>query len=168
MIKEIELGISPDIIQDPIALKSFIANQIGISADRITAFEIKKQSIDARSRVVVFRSKLLVYIDEAPKDIENPHLFKPKEIKQVKRVIVVGAGPAGLFAALRLVELGFQPIVLERGKDVHARRRDLAAINKYGVVNPESNYCFGKVAPELIPMENYTHVLLNEAMWTAF
>ena len=144
MIKEIELGISPDIIQDPIALKSFIANQIGISADRITAFEIKKQSIDARSRVVVFRSKLLVYIDEAPKDIENPHLFKPKEIKQVKRVIVVGAGPAGLFAALRLVELGFQPIVLERGKDVHARRRDLAAINKYGVVNPESNYCFGE------------------------
>ena len=144
MIKEIELGISPAIINDPEALKAFISKNIGYSVPRIHAFEIKKQSIDARARIIVFRAKMLVYIDEDPIHTPNPHLFIPQKITNAKRVLVIGAGPAGLFAALRLIELGYQPIVIERGKDVHARRRDLAAINKNGIVNPESNYCFGE------------------------
>lgn len=100
-----------------------------------------KRSIDARSRKVVVHMQV-----EAIKKPFNPELptFRYENVSSKPEVIVVGSGPAGLFAALRLIELGFKPIVLERGKDVQARRRDLAAINKENIVNPESNYCFGE------------------------
>src|SRR5690606_26646935 len=90
----------------------------------------------------VYRLKVVLFINESP---EVQHFnFDYKLIKDAKRVIIVGAGPAGLFAALRLIELGLKPIIIERGKDVKERRRDLATINKDGVLNPESNYCFGE------------------------
>src|ERR1041385_9162558 len=100
-----------------------------------------KRSIDARSRHVVVHMQV-----EAIRKPFNPDLpsFHYPDVSNKPEVVVVGSGPAGLFAALRLIELGFRPIVLERGKDVQARRRDLAAINKENIVNPESNYCFGE------------------------
>lgn len=100
-----------------------------------------KRSIDARSRNVVVHMQV-----EAIKKPFNPELpsFNYPDVSKAAEVVVVGSGPAGLFAALRLIELGFRPILLERGKDVRARRRDLAAINKENIVNPESNYCFGE------------------------
>jgi uncharacterized FAD-dependent dehydrogenase len=101
-----------------------------------------QRSIDARNRNVVVRVKVEVFPrgkGEVPAVVRDR-----KDVSKARQVIVVGAGPAGLFAALRLIELGFKPIVLERGKDVQARRRDLAAINKDNIVNPESNYCFGE------------------------
>jgi uncharacterized protein len=101
-----------------------------------------KRSIDARSKKVIVR--LQCEIMPASVAGKSEYTFDYKNVEQGPRVVVVGSGPAGLFAALRLIELGFRPIVLERGKDVQSRRRDLAAINKDHVVNPESNYCFGE------------------------
>src|SRR6201991_2860373 len=100
-----------------------------------------KRSIDARARKVVVRMQ--VEAIKKPFDPELPS-FNYSNVSKAPEVIIVGSGPAGLFAALRLIELGFRPVVLERGKDVQARRRDLAAINKEHVVNPDSNYCFGE------------------------
>src|SRR5205085_9552303 len=102
------------------------------------------RSIDARQAVVKIQLQLEVYVDEEAPDEALPVPEYPSVPAGARRVAIVGAGPAGLFAALRLIELGIKPIILERGKDVQARRRDLAAIQKRGVVNPDSNYCFGE------------------------
>src|SRR5690606_24654128 len=101
-----------------------------------------KRSIDARGKQAVYRLKVVLYINEVPTTEILPINYS--SVKDKTPVVVVGAGPAGLFAALRLIELGLKPIIIERGKDVKQRRRDLAAINKEGLVNPESNYCFGE------------------------
>jgi uncharacterized FAD-dependent dehydrogenase len=103
-----------------------------------------QRSIDARNRNVVVRVKVEVSPRGKTSDDNFSHSENYRDVSKAPEVIIVGAGPAGLFAALRLIELGFKPIVLERGKDVQARRRDLAAINKNHVVNPDSNYCFGE------------------------
>jgi uncharacterized FAD-dependent dehydrogenase len=122
-----------------------IAMAAGIAANKISGFHILKRSIDARSRQQVWINLTVqAFIDEPFTDrTVNPIPFKDVRHAQ-HRVVIIGAGPAGLFAALACLEKGIQPIVLERGKDVRARRRDLAALNKEGVVNPESNYCFGE------------------------
>lgn len=142
MIKEIDLVIHPDDILDLAKIKSIILQQEKITTQQLDYFFIRKRSIDARSRQVVYRLKVRLYIGEH----FTPTYYQAnyKNIKHAKPVIIVGAGPAGLFAALRLIELGLKPIILERGKDVKQRRRDLAAINKLGVINSESNYCFGE------------------------
>lgn len=106
------------------------------------SYRIEKRSIDARKVPVKVNVKVKVF-DGTPPDRLHYQADFPK-VKDTSRVIIVGAGPAGLFAALKLIELGVKPVVLERGKDVRARRRDLAAINKHHTVNPESNYCFGE------------------------
>jgi len=144
MQKKLSVKLLPSEANDPAGLKSILSQSCGVSPDRISGFQLLKQSIDARGRQVRFHLTVLVFIDEP----FQPTTLTPLHLQDIsrarKKVIVIGAGPAGLFAALQLIEQGIKPIILERGKDVRARRRDLAAINKEGVVNPESNYCFGE------------------------
>ena len=142
MVKEIEIVCPPGQQEDESALKKIAATALDIAALKISAIKILKRSIDARGRKVVYRMQVQVFIEEAPVP-ENFTVNYP-DVKDAKPVIIVGAGPAGLFAALRCIELGLKPVILERGKDVKQRRRDLANINKQGFVNPESNYCFGE------------------------
>ncbi len=142
MIKEIEIVLLPQETAHPELLQQLAAEQLKTEFKRISEVKIRKRSIDARGRRVVFRLKVEVFIDENP--VTEIFAVNYPIVTDKKPVIIVGAGPAGLFAALRCVELGLKPIVLERGKDVKQRRRDLAAINKQGIVNPESNYCYGE------------------------
>src|SRR5690606_4639391 len=119
-------------------------NRLGVKAARIQGFHVRKRSIDGRGKQVVYRLKVVFFVDESVEVAR--YQFEGKDVSGVNApvVVIVGAGPAGLFAALRCIELGLKPIVLERGKDVKARRRDLAALNKFGIVNSDSNYCFGE------------------------
>ncbi|GAC1311381.1 MAG: FAD-binding protein [Mucilaginibacter sp.] len=142
MIKEIEIVCPPGQQEDESALKQIAASSLHISQQKISGIKILKRSIDARGRKVVYRMQVQVFVDEVL--IPETFTVKYPDVKRSKSVIIVGAGPAGLFAALQCIELGMKPIILERGKDVKQRRRDLANINKQGVVNPESNYCFGE------------------------
>lgn len=122
---------------------SKVASILNISANRIQAVRILNRSIDARGKSVKVRLQLAVYIDERPPKNER-RIPEYKNVATQSPVIIVGAGPAGLFAALKLIELGFKPIVIERGKDVHERKRDIAAIHRNQGVNPDSNYSFGE------------------------
>lgn len=142
MTKEIEIVCAPELHDDQTELIKIAALAIRTPANRITGIKILKRSIDARGRKVVYRMQVSVFIDEPFKT--ESYTVRYPNVKDAKPVIIVGAGPAGLFAALQCIESGFKPIVIERGKDVKQRRRDLADINKQGIVNPESNYCFGE------------------------
>ena len=142
MIKEIELNIHPDFINDNDFIKLSSSKKLKLNPTEISAVQILKKSIDARSKTPVFKLRVLVYVDEKPNPLFEEIEFKP--VKSNKKVIIVGSGPAGLFAALRLITHNIKPIVLERGKDVRSRRRDLREIQQFHNVNPESNYCFGE------------------------
>ena len=142
MQKELEIAIDPAQIKDDHVMLNLVSEKLKIAITRIKHYKILKRAIDARSRRVVYRLKVRVFIDEEYRE-ETENIEFPK-VTNGKKVIIVGAGPAGLFAALQCIENGFQPIIIERGKDVKQRRRDLAAINKLGVVNTESNYCYGE------------------------
>lgn len=144
MKKTASVALDPAIALDDEKLREFIAAQYKIPA--ASQWEIRKlrQSVDARKKNVIINLDLEIYIDEKPEPIQGTIRDYPDVSKSKHQVVIAGAGPAGLFAALRLIELGVKPIILERGKDVQSRRRDLAAINKDHVVNPESNYCFGE------------------------
>jgi uncharacterized FAD-dependent dehydrogenase len=124
-------------------LRSWLADEYGFDVRTITAVRILRRSIDARQRTIFVNLKVRVFINEQPTDDEYQHTDYP-DVSERPQVIVVGAGPGGLFAALRLIELGLRPIVLERGKDVHERKKDLAQIAKTQKVDAESNYCFGE------------------------
>ena len=143
MIKSITLSLSPEDAADEQHIKKSIASECGVAPVRITGYHILKRSIDARSRQARIILQVQVFIDE---QVVDEPVFDPqlREVTNAPHVVIVGAGPAGLFAALRLISLGLKPIILERGKDVRSRRRDLAIMNKEGIVNPESNYCFGE------------------------
>lgn len=143
MIKEQEIVVKPEYINNDTILRAELLKILKVPTSELRAFQILKRSIDARSRVVVFRLKVLCFIGEEYKAIPRVQ-FKLNNVSNEKEVHIIGAGPAGLFAALRLVELGYKPVLFERGKDVKSRRRDLAVLNKERVVNPESNYCFGE------------------------
>lgn len=145
MQQKISVRVLPSEAADERSLLNILAKAFALKPEQITGYNILKKSIDARSRAQVWVNLTVqVFIDEP----FRTHQLLPLQLKDVhnaaKKVIIVGAGPAGLFAAIRLIELGIQPIVLERGKDVRSRRRDLAAMNKEGIVNGESNYCFGE------------------------
>lgn len=141
MQKEIEITVAPH-KNNIESIKRISASTLKINIDRIKTVRVVKRSIDARRAKPFFRLRLLIFIDEkAPKNNFEPEYFQGELGDQV---IIVGAGPAGLFAGIRALELGLKPIIVDRGKDVKNRRRDLAAINKEHIVNPESNYCFGE------------------------
>lgn len=142
MPKELNLVLSPEMAADTNKLNSIAANKLGVDPQRISELKIKRQSIDARSRNIKVNVCLLVYLDDEA--MVEDYNFDYKDVTHAPQVIIVGSGPAGLFAALRFIELGVKPIVLERGKDVHERKRDLAIINRNGDINPDSNYCFGE------------------------
>lgn len=142
MTKEIELVIPPEYINDYTYQKMLAARKLKLNVEEISAVQITRRSIDARSRNPIYRAKAIVYISEKQIDIYSPIKFLP--VTGNKKILIVGMGPAGMFAALRLIELGIKPIIFERGKDVKTRRRDLRTIQQFGVVNPDSNYCFGE------------------------
>lgn len=139
----IQLQVSPQMALNEALLKEEVMQQLALKQDDLLVIKILKRSIDARGRNVKINLTLLAFVNEPllPEKITINYL----NVSESKKTChIIGAGPAGLFAALRCLELGIKPVIIERGKDVKARRRDLAAINKEHVVNPESNYCFGE------------------------
>lgn len=143
MIKEIQLVLAPHIAFNEQLLKEEIAEGLGLSPNDTFSVKPLRRSIDARSRNIKINLKVEVTINEPV--VEDRILMDYKDVSSSKHTItIIGAGPAGIYAALRCLELGIKPIIFERGKDVQARRRDLAAIHKLHIVNEESNYCFGE------------------------
>jgi uncharacterized FAD-dependent dehydrogenase len=125
-------------------IRGLMAKEAGCSPNSITGYHILKQSLDARSRFPHILLTALIYINEPCQIRELIQQPKRNVSRANKSILIIGAGPAGLFAALSLIRSGLRPIILERGKDIRARRRDLARLNKEGIINPESNYCFGE------------------------
>ena len=143
VVHTLQLRVLPPIAAQDDQLRRYVAQELAIDARTITALRITRRSIDARQRTVFVNLSVEVYVGEpAPEAAFAPVTYP--DVSGKPRVVVVGAGPGGLFAALRLIELGLRPIVLERGKDVHTRRRDIAAISRSHRVDPESNYSFGE------------------------
>ena len=143
MVKEYQLRILPEQAASEQSLKTYISREKGLDIRTINAVRVLKKSIDARQRTIYVNVKVQVFINEVPDTQE----YTPTEYKNVSgkpQVIVVGAGPGGLFAALRLIELGLRPIVIERGKNVRERKEDLAKISREHKIDPESNYSFGE------------------------
>ncbi len=143
MKKEIVLSIKPEYIYDSEAIKTFAAQECGISHAEISAVTINKRSLDARGRKLHYTLQTTVFIGEYPQEIQKLKT-RLKTASSKHKVLIIGAGPCGYFAALELLRYGIKPIILERGKDVRSRRRDLRAIQQFGIVNPHSNYCFGE------------------------
>ena len=143
MIQELQLRVLPQVAADSDNLRKYISDEHGIALSALKGVRILKRSVDARQRTIFINLKVRLYINELPSDDEYVHT-EYHDVSSRPQVIVVGAGPGGLFAALRLIELGYRPIVLERGKDVHERKKDLASISRTQQVDPESNYCFGE------------------------
>jgi len=143
MIKEIQFSIPASDYHDELLFKKAIAAQAGIPLSQAFEVEIRKKSLDARSRVIKYNLQVRILINEAPQDFSTMG-FKATQVHHSPEVHIIGAGPAGLFCALQCIVLGLKPIIIERGKNVKDRRRDLALLNKEGVLNEESNYCFGE------------------------
>ena len=144
MPQELLLQVSPEIAVSEQLLKEYVAKLIRVSFNEVKHISILKRSIDARQKAIKMNLKLMIYFQGDEFIEEKIQLPDYKNVSNAQEVIVVGAGPAGLFAALQLIELGLKPIVIERGKDVRGRRRDLKAINLNHSVNEDSNYCFGE------------------------
>lgn len=146
MTEQVEMRLAPEVAYVPMRLRAAVSTHLGVDVNRIREVRTVRRSIDARQRRVMVGVTLKVWLDEAPSPEElkpecpvYPHLGP-----DAPQAVVVGAGPAGLFAALRLIELGVRPVVLERGKSVEERGKDMAMIARENIVNPDSNYCFGE------------------------
>ncbi|MCL6462043.1 MAG: FAD-binding protein [Flavobacterium micromati] len=144
MPQELLLQVTPEIAANELLLKEHLSKQLKVSVNEIQHVSILKRSIDARQKTVRINLKVVIYLKGEPFQETKFQIPDYKNVANAQEVIVVGAGPAGLFAALQLIELGLKPIVVERGKEVRGRRRDLKAINVDHVVNEDSNYCFGE------------------------
>ena len=143
MVNEYQIRVIPEVAAQEDRLKGWLADEYGLDVESISGVRILKRSIDARQRQIYVNLKVRVYVNEQPSDDESVRTEYP-HVEGRPQVIVVGAGPGGLFAALRLIELGLRPVVLERGKNVHDRKKDLADISRTQQVDAESNYCFGE------------------------
>ncbi|CAK7088511.1 MAG: hypothetical protein ENTA_02379 [Enterocloster clostridioformis] len=143
MIQEYQLRVLPEVAANEQRLKEYLIHEKGLNAREITATRILKRSIDARQRTIYVNLNVRAYLNEMPREDEYQHTLY-NNVEGKPQVIVVGAGPGGLFAALRLIELGLRPVIVERGKDVRERKKDLAQISRRQLVNPESNYSFGE------------------------
>ena len=143
MIQEYQLRVLPEVAANEQRLKEYLVHEKGLNAGEITATRILKRSIDARQRSIYINLNVRAYLNEMPKEDEYQHTLY-NNVEGKNQVVVVGAGPGGLFAALRLIELGLRPVIVERGKDVRERKKDLAQISRQQLVNPESNYSFGE------------------------
>ena len=143
MIQELNLRVLPEVAANEDKLRAWVAREVGFEVSAIEAVRVLRRSIDARQRVIQVNLKVRAYIHELPSD---PEFVKVEygDVRNGKTVVVVGAGPGGLFAALRLIELGMRPIVVERGKNVRERKKDIAQISRLQVVDEESNYSFGE------------------------
>lgn len=143
MIQEYQIRILPEQAASEEGIKRYLAKEKGLDVRTLNQVRVLKRSIDARQRTIFVNLKVRAYINEFPQDDQYIHTEYP-DVSKGQRVIVVGEGPGGLFASLRLIELGFRPVVLERGKDVRERKKDLSNITKTQKVDGESNYCFGE------------------------
>ena len=139
----LNITLNPHDASDPGRTKLTAAEMLGIDVRTISNLRIKKRSIDARQRNITIHLTVDVYIggEQVPEEFDH---IEYRPVSNAPEVIVVGAGPGGLFAALQLIELGLKPVVLERGKDVHERKRDIARIRQTQRIDPESNYSFGE------------------------
>ena len=145
MLHKINIQAAPEVAFNPERLPAEAARELGISPARVKRVDVLRRGIDARRRHVTVNLTLGVHVDEVDLSatLYEPEAF-PTLAADAPQAVVVGAGPAGLFAALRLIQLGVRPVVLERGKNVDERRRDMARISREGIVDPDSNYCFGE------------------------
>ncbi|MPT34720.1 MAG: FAD-binding protein, partial [Flavobacterium sp.] len=144
MPRELQIQVAPDVAANQELLQQHIARLVQSNVSDIQHVSILKRSIDARQRSVKINLKVAVYFTDEKFTEIKIDLPDYKNVTNTQEVIVIGAGPAGLFAALQLIELGLCPVLIERGKDVRGRRRDLKAINRDHVVDEDSNYCFGE------------------------
>jgi hypothetical protein len=144
MQQKVNLKVLPHEAVNDDDIKKYIAKETGKKEHEINGYYVLKKSIDARSKIVWINLSVNAFINE-PFQTRKLQNFDFKDVAEAaKRSIIIGGGPAGIFAGLQFLELGVKPIILERGKEVRARRRDLAKLNKEGIINPESNYCFGE------------------------
>ncbi|GAA6530058.1 MAG: NAD(P)/FAD-dependent oxidoreductase [Prevotella sp.] len=143
MIKEYQIRVLPQVACSEASIAQYLVREEGLEAQTLTHVRVLRRSIDARQRVIYVNLKVRAYLNEMPQEDEFARTCYP-EVSGKTPVIVVGEGPGGLFAALRLIEKGIRPVVLERGKDVHSRKVDMAQISRTQKVNPESNYGFGE------------------------
>ena len=144
MQQQLTIKVLPSEAASEDIVKAYIAHHLAIKKSSVTGMTLIKRSLDARGRQPMYLLTLNAFIDEPFIQRKINKLQLADVSLSSKKIIIAGAGPAGLFAALKLIEQGIKPIILERGKDVRARRRDLASLNKEGIINPESNYCFGE------------------------
>lgn len=143
MIEEYQLRVPPEVASSEQGITDWLAKEKGFDARTVTHVRVLRRSIDARQRQIYVNLKVRAYINEEPQDDEYVHTEYP-DVAGKPQVVVVGEGPGGLFAALRLIELGLRPVIIERGKDVRERKKDMALITKTQKIDPESNYCFGE------------------------
>ena len=143
MIEELQIRVLPEQAASEQGIRQFLQDEKGLSDEEVTAVRVLKRSIDARQRTIYVNLKVRVYLNEQPEDDAFVRTEYPN-VEGKPQAVVVGAGPGGLFAALRLIELGVRPVVVERGKSVHERRKDIAQISRSQMVDPESNYSFGE------------------------
>ena len=143
MVKEIQLRVNLIEERKEHILLHKASKNLGVDENEISAVKVLRKSIDARKKDIIFNYKVAVYLNEEVPG-KSDYIFDYKDVSKAKEIHIIGFGPAGMYAALRCIELGYKPVVLERGKNVQNRRRDLKAINQDHVVNEDSNYCFGE------------------------